>query len=150
MQASQSFLWNCIYPLFPELTVLIKVSTINWSASSRPSVACSHLLESLHCSVFKVQVSNLLQGQIETLRCCKMLQSNLGGDNRNRTDDPLLARQVLSQLSYTPMFKRWWAQVDSNHRPHDYQSCALASWAMGPFRYLLSKHQRWTCFSSTL
>ena len=21
----------------------------------------------------------------------------------------------------------WWAQVDSNHRPHDYQSCALAS-----------------------
>ena len=26
-----------------------------------------------------------------------------GGDNRNRTDDPLLAKQVLSQLSYTPM-----------------------------------------------
>ena len=22
---------------------------------------------------------------------------------------------------------RWWAKVDSNHRPHDYQSCALAS-----------------------
>ena len=21
----------------------------------------------------------------------------------------------------------WWAKVDSNHRPHDYQSCALAS-----------------------
>ena len=32
-----------------------------------------------------------------------MLQSNFGGDNRNRTDDPLLARQVLSQLSYTPV-----------------------------------------------
>ena len=26
-----------------------------------------------------------------------------GGDNRARTDDPLLAKQVLSQLSYTPM-----------------------------------------------
>ena len=25
-----------------------------------------------------------------------------GGDNRDRTDDPLLAKQVLSQLSYTP------------------------------------------------
>ena len=25
-----------------------------------------------------------------------------GGGERNRTDDPLLARQVLSQLSYTP------------------------------------------------
>ncbi len=27
-----------------------------------------------------------------------------GGDNRARTDDPLLAKQVLSQLSYTPPF----------------------------------------------
>ena len=23
--------------------------------------------------------------------------------------------------------EKWWAKVDSNHRPHDYQSCALAS-----------------------
>ena len=23
--------------------------------------------------------------------------------------------------------KGWWAKVDSNHRPHDYQSCALTS-----------------------
>ena len=23
--------------------------------------------------------------------------------------------------------RAWWAKVDSNHRPHDYQSCALAS-----------------------
>ena len=34
-------------------------------------------------------------------------------------------------------FKKWWAKMDSNHRPHDYQSCALASWAIGPFRLLL-------------
>ena len=27
----------------------------------------------------------------------------IGGDERNRTADPLLARQVLSQLSYTPI-----------------------------------------------
>ena len=27
-----------------------------------------------------------------------------GGGERDRTDDPLLAKQVLSQLSYTPMF----------------------------------------------
>ena len=25
-----------------------------------------------------------------------------------------------------------WAQVDSNHRPHAYQACALTSWAMSP------------------
>ena len=29
----------------------------------------------------------------------------VGGDNENRTHDPLLARQVLSQLSYTPKLK---------------------------------------------
>ena len=29
---------------------------------------------------------------------------SLGGDEQNRTVDPLLARQVLSQLSYTPVF----------------------------------------------
>ena len=29
-----------------------------------------------------------------------------GGDEQNRTVDPLLARQVLSQLSYTPVFGR--------------------------------------------
>ena len=32
-----------------------------------------------------------------------MLRFDLGGDKRNRTADPLLARQVLSQLSYTPI-----------------------------------------------
>ena len=29
--------------------------------------------------------------------------SAYGGDKQNRTADPLLARQVLSQLSYTPI-----------------------------------------------
>ena len=28
-----------------------------------------------------------------------------GGDSRTRTDDPLLAKQVLSQLSYTPLYE---------------------------------------------
>ena len=30
--------------------------------------------------------------------------SKNGGDEENRTPDPLLARQVLSHLSYTPTF----------------------------------------------
>ena len=29
-------------------------------------------------------------------------RTHLGGGDRTRTDDPLLAKQVLSQLSYTP------------------------------------------------
>ena len=32
--------------------------------------------------------------------------SHFGGDEEDRTPDPLRARQVLSQLSYTPMLKR--------------------------------------------
>ena len=30
------------------------------------------------------------------------IKIKFGGDEENRTPDPLLARQVLSQLSYTP------------------------------------------------
>jgi hypothetical protein len=30
------------------------------------------------------------------------LSTSFGGGERDRTDDPLLAKQVLSQLSYTP------------------------------------------------
>ena len=35
---------------------------------------------------------------------CLVLACACGGDERDRTDDPLLAKQVLSQLSYTPIF----------------------------------------------
>ena len=33
------------------------------------------------------------------------LPTPFGGDEEDRTPDPLLARQVLSQLSYTPVFR---------------------------------------------
>ena len=38
---------------------------------------------------------------------------------------------------------KWWAKMDSNHRPHDYQSCALASWAIGPYWWRLAGSNRW-------
>ena len=40
-----------------------------------------------------------------------------GGDEQNRTVDPLLARQVLSQLSYTPMFPQVSLSVESSFPP---------------------------------
>ena len=40
-------------------------------------------------------------------------------------------------IEFLIFIKKWWAKVDSNHRPHDYQSCALASWAIGPYQALL-------------
>ena len=55
-----------------------------------------------------------------------------GGAYRDRTDDPLLAKQVLSQLSYTPVYPHaaysgggWWVWLDSNQRPPPYQDGAL-------------------------
>ena len=83
---------------------------------------------------------------ILSLACC---QSRLGqeyvwggGAGRNRTDDLLLAKQMLSQLSYSPNrmnsqrrllqgpvtpLIRWWAWKDLNFRPHAYQACALTT-----------------------
>ena len=54
-----------------------------------------------------------------------------GGARRDRTDDLLLAKQALSQLSYGPRYPMtsdiWWAWDDSNVRPHPYQGCALTT-----------------------
>ena len=63
-----------------------------------------------------------------------------GGGERDRTDDLLLAKQALSQLSYTPKVFNianfvplpWWARVDLNYRPHAYQACALTRLSYGP------------------
>ena len=51
--------------------------------------------------------------------------ASISGPERDRTADPLLAKQVLSQLSYRPANRNTaqnpkhkmntWAQVDSNH-----------------------------------
>ena len=70
-----------------------------------------------------------------------------GGARRDRTDDLLLAKQALSQLSYGPLRDQasairdqasdtrlpipdawsWWAWEDLNFRPHAYQARALTN-----------------------
>ncbi len=61
-------------------------------------------------------------GKRSKIACLSVRDS--GGGERDRTDDPLLAKQVLSQLSYTPD-RRWWVWLDSNQRPPPYQDGAL-------------------------
>ena len=52
---------------------------------------------------------------INSLMRYTVIRGSLGGDEESRTPDPLLARQVLSQLSYTPTVflqglpRLWWA-----------------------------------------
>ena len=60
----------------------------------------------------------------------------VGGGRRDRTDDLLLAKQPLSQLSYAPISRKWWAREDLNLRPHAYQACALTNWATSPVESL--------------
>ena len=54
-----------------------------------------------------------------------------GGGGRDRTDDLMLAKHALSQLSYAPTGKdreeQWWAREDLNFRPHAYQARALTN-----------------------
>ena len=53
--------------------------------------------------------------------------SEVGGDEETRTPDPLLAKEMLCQLSYVPRPRGWWAFLDSNQRPLPYQGSALTS-----------------------
>ena len=39
----------------------------------------------------------------------------------------VLVMSLKARFPGTLIFITWWAKMDSNHRPHDYQSCALAS-----------------------
>jgi hypothetical protein len=75
---------------------------------------------------------------IHFIQTIQTIQTGNGGGKRDRTDDLLLAKQALSQLSYTPVIsvhlfytkcksKNWWAWVDLNYRPHAYQACALTN-----------------------
>ena len=45
---------------------------------------------------------SLVQSIPHILASCFSLLASSGGDEEDRTPDPLLAKQVLSQLSYTP------------------------------------------------
>jgi hypothetical protein len=90
------------------------------------------------------------RGQMPEVRCwgsglISGLCPPISGGERDRTDDLLLAKQALSQLSYTPGGQptedgrripfsvvchpsfAWWAREDLNLRPHAYQARALTS-----------------------
>jgi hypothetical protein len=72
-------------------------------------------------------------GAVGTNRIAHLFDDEGGGDEGTRTPDPLLAKEVLSQLSYIPVGPMladrggWWAFVDSNHGPLPYQGSALTS-----------------------
>ena len=81
---------------------LVSQTLNNYQPYSRqPSslLPCLKFVVTLHCSVFKVQLR--FKTEKREYHVYRRLRG-LGGDKRNRTVDPLLAKQVLYQLSYTP------------------------------------------------
>ena len=97
-------------PLRPSSPPDAKASTIC------PSYLDFRLLLSLplHCQRSKPRISNLR---------FEISAQNYGGGERDRTDDPLLAKQVLSQLSYTPNFNFMSQTINSSE-----QHAALSAW----------------------
>ena len=91
-------------------------------------------------------MSNIAPSTASNAACCGCAmtfsanEALAGGARRNRTDDLLLAKQALSQLSYGPVAAThicyllpdlchlmWWVWMDSNHRPPPYQDGALTN-----------------------
>ena len=51
---------------------------------------------------------------------------------------------LISSIYFSMCF--WWAQMESNHRPHAYQACALTIWAMSPYCRVCQLHSFvWAC-----
>ena len=102
---------STIRPLYLDLTIS---SRENFPLKTPENQSVGFSFESLvNCSYFffviLVQFSKNLSpiGGV-TLGYPSLTLLNInGGDDRNRTRDPLRAKQVLSQLSYIPM--KWWA-----------------------------------------
>ena len=74
-----------------------------------------------HYLVFKVQLI-----ECYTVSC-------VGGDEEDRTPDPLLARQVLSQLSYTPKFPLILRQDCLGIQPYSLRCLSLSEWKLLSF-----------------
>ena len=71
-----------------------------------------------------------------------------GGDERVRTDDPLLAKQVLSQLSYTPMIGSYtpWRSLTPYRTSKIKQRLAILPFTH--FHALTLKYETFCCFMS--
>ena len=50
--------------------------------------------------------------------------------------------QIRRSPSWANPPKQWWAEDDSNVRPHPYQGCALTTWATGPYLQILRDIKR--------
>ena len=79
---------------------------MSFDASLHLYIHISSLVKKLSVQFARLKLFYLLQKTSSIIHCAvfkEPLPFRAGGDKQNRTADPLLARQVLSQLSYTPI-----------------------------------------------
>ena len=81
--------------MFGRVSTMVGTSGLE-PPTSRLSGVCSNQLSYVPFSVYLVSLVRIL------FPSCNVFRRS-GGGKRDRTADPLLARQVLSQLSYTPV-----------------------------------------------
>ena len=104
--ASQNY--SC-YPIFClALLVVFLYSVLKVQLLLRREVVGSNGFEPSTSRLSGVRSNHLSYEPMFVFACgdVQRLFARHGGDEQNRTVDPLLARQVLSQLSYTPVFGR--------------------------------------------
>ena len=104
------FTWVCNLNYFPRLISLSSCYIVQFSKYNFKYWVCFPLLFSAMFQFAQICVHNKIsfwtprtsvrKFEKNFVRCVKLCE--FGGDEENRTPDPLLARQVLSQLSYTP------------------------------------------------
>ena len=83
---------------------LCKIHTLTFLASQDASASCCLKdSPSVRQKTFRVKYFFRFLLLYSFQRTDFLIKDQDGGDEENRTPDPLLARQVLSQLSYTPI-----------------------------------------------
>ena len=134
---------NCYPHLFRCSTIKIH----NFSSTFVETFCCLAFITFQYIVQFS-RCNSLLR--IESLFCFVKLQFSSFGtfqlvhweeDYMSRCARHWIVLSLWSQISRSNLLGleiqrqnwNWWARVGSNHRPYDYQSYALASWATGPF-----------------
>ena len=123
LNLSSTFRWNCNLPKF----FLERPSWI-WLISVKSFLSLSSYLFVSYSSIYFIRFSmNILFAAFAA--------GGLKPSSHSPTYRVLIC-VALKRSGLIPCdFCRWWAQVDSNHRPRAYQARALTTWAMSPFSF---------------
>ena len=113
-----TFRWNCIYPFLERPNCFLTIANLKVILSSKSVRFYSSIslfgfqwtlvgLDGLEPSTSRLSGVRSNHLSYRPLFSGGISSRHLGGDDGIRTHDPLLAGQVLSQLSYTPMLGLW-------------------------------------------